>query len=89
MKLQAASELYLGGTMIWLIDKDGTDNASSNDLSGIRTANGISQSDTAMLRGWQTTARTAATIQNSCYCLSVEMNVPLVLLPRLTLRGRC
>ncbi|KAJ5385795.1 hypothetical protein N7509_008336 [Penicillium cosmopolitanum] len=49
MKLQAASELYLGGTMIWLIDKDGTDNASSNDLSGIRTANGISQSDTAML----------------------------------------
>lgn len=67
MKLQAASELCLGGTMIWSIDQDGTDNASSNDLLGIGTANGVLQSDAAMLREWQTTARTAATIQNSCY----------------------
>lgn len=67
MKIQAANELCLGGTMIWTIDQDGQDNTSSNDLMGIGTANGVSASDAAKIREIHASAKAAATTQNSCY----------------------
>ncbi|KAJ5779984.1 glycoside hydrolase, partial [Penicillium paradoxum] len=67
MKISAANNLCLGGTMIWAVDHDSQDSKSSNDLMGIGTANGVSASDATKLRGLQKTAEAAATRQNSCY----------------------
>ncbi|KAJ5135678.1 glycoside hydrolase [Penicillium bovifimosum] len=88
MKIQAASELCLGGTVIWSIDQGSTDNASSNDLMGIGTANGVSAAEATMLREWQTTAKTAAAIRNSCHWSSCGDQCPAGFLSEAYAKGQ-
>ncbi|GIJ83219.1 hypothetical protein Asppvi_001739 [Aspergillus pseudoviridinutans] len=67
MKMSAAGQLCLGGSLIWALDQDSADHTSSNDLLGLGTASGVAPEDAAKIRTMQTDAQRAATIRNSCY----------------------
>jgi len=67
MKLNAANKLCLGGVLIWAVDLDGVEHASSKDLQGLGAANGVSSEDAAEVKNLTAIAARAATIENSCY----------------------
>ncbi|KAL2811726.1 hypothetical protein BDW59DRAFT_167964 [Aspergillus cavernicola] len=67
MKMAEGNKLCLGGVLIWAVDLDGLDHASSNDLLGIGTANSVSPGDAETFRDQKESVERAATIANSCY----------------------
>lgn len=67
MKMNEASKLCLGGVLIWAVDQDGEDHASSNDLMGVGTANGFSAADAGAYREARQSIERGADISNSCY----------------------
>jgi chitinase len=67
LKMQRASDLCLGGIMIWSIDQDDANNTSTDNLLGIGTSNGVSQSLKTQIRSGLISADQASQIANSCY----------------------
>ncbi|KAL4801184.1 killer toxin alpha/beta [Aspergillus unguis] len=67
MKMAEANKLCLGGVLIWAVDLDGSDHASSNDLLGVGVANGVSPTDAETFRTTKESLERAASIGNSCY----------------------
>lgn len=67
LKIKAANQWCLGGTMIWAVDLDDKDSTSTNDYLGIGKANGVSPSVALELKSKRRLAQTEATNINSCY----------------------
>ncbi|GAB7352155.1 hypothetical protein MBLNU459_g2641t2 [Dothideomycetes sp. NU459] len=67
LKLQAANNLCLAGTMIWSIDQDNTQGDSMSDLLGIGTANGVSEAEAQALKNQMNNATLQQDIAQSCY----------------------
>ncbi|KAH8665151.1 hypothetical protein BGZ60DRAFT_470789 [Tricladium varicosporioides] len=67
LKMAAANNLCLGGTMIWAIDLDNTDGESMNDLLGIGIANGATKGQAADFKNQMNNATLKKAIGDSCY----------------------
>jgi chitinase len=67
MYLLADKTKCLGGTMIWSIDQDNTDDDSMSDFLGIGPTNGNTAEETAELKTQLSVATTATAVQTSCY----------------------
>jgi chitinase len=67
LKLQAANQLCLAGSMIWSIDQDNTDGDNTSNQLGIGTANGVSEAEAKTLKDQLNNATLQNDIAQSCY----------------------
>lgn len=67
LKIERADRMCLGGTMIWAIDLDDSDNTSADNLLGIGTSNGVSVADKNLARSTLQELQELADIGDTCY----------------------